>query len=198
MKWGTALASLIKSLEKTGLCGKGQARSQDFEKGRLFWKSETNVSDLDPNFHCSWIRFKRFIRNWWSRKKKRSSPKLRRIFRPKSEFQTVLPAESRQLLLNFGTQIPLGGAVSIFWAKIGLKGSKNIRFCILFSFQANFQPTPRPPFEYATGKGHKSPCLHCTILVIFCFFFKKIAIFVTFVRDFTQLNSQSNLKKKVP
>ena len=32
--------------------------------GGLFWKSETTVSDLDPNFHCSWIRFKRFIRNW--------------------------------------------------------------------------------------------------------------------------------------
>ena len=30
-----------------------QARSQDFVKGGLFWKVETTVSDLDPNFHCS-------------------------------------------------------------------------------------------------------------------------------------------------
>ena len=30
-----------------------QACSQDFVKGGLFWKVETTVSDLDPNFHCS-------------------------------------------------------------------------------------------------------------------------------------------------
>ena len=42
-------------------------------------------------------------------KKKRSAPKLKGIFWGKSEIQTALPAESRQLLLNFGTQIPLGG-----------------------------------------------------------------------------------------
>ena len=43
-----------------------QARSQDLERGGggLFWKSETSVSDLDSNFHCCRVRFKRLIRNW--------------------------------------------------------------------------------------------------------------------------------------
>ena len=72
-----------------------------WKRGGLFWKSETTASDLDPNFHCSWIRITRFIRNWdvffdqnrkfkqfFSQKtgdlqKKRSSPKLRRFFSAK-------------------------------------------------------------------------------------------------------------------
>ena len=34
---------------------------------------------------------------------------MRRISRPKSQIQTALPTESRQLLYNFGPKIPLGG-----------------------------------------------------------------------------------------
>ena len=85
--------------------------------GGLFLKSEKTANDLDPNFHCSWIRITRFIRklrrnflenseiqtlfqpnNRWSRKKirkKRSSPKLRRIFWPKSEIQTLFQPKNR-------------------------------------------------------------------------------------------------------
>ena len=67
-------------------------------------------------------------------KKKRSSPKLRLIFRPKSEILTLFQAESRHVLHNFGTQFPLGGGggcFQIFTKKIGLKSTKNVRFCIL-------------------------------------------------------------------
>ena len=66
---------------------------------------------------------------------------MRGIFREKSEIQTVLP----ELLLDFGTQIPLGEAVFIFWPKIGLKSSKNVRFCILFRPMGGFEP-PHPPW----------------------------------------------------
>ena len=99
-----------------------QARSQDLEKGGLFWKSEKCANDLDSNFHWSWISFRRFVRklrrkfseSWffdrnpkfkgffppkirWSpkKKKKRSSPKLRVIFRPKSEVQRFFPPKIR-------------------------------------------------------------------------------------------------------
>ena len=93
-----------------------QARSQNLEKGGggLLWKSEKSANDLDPNFHCSWISFTRFVRKLrrifsesseihtffppkckWSPKKKRSSPKLRLIFRPKSEIQTFFPPKLR-------------------------------------------------------------------------------------------------------
>ena len=64
-------------------------------------------------------------------KKKRSSPKLRLIFRSKSEILTYFHSESRHLLHNFGTRFSLGGAVFKFSSKIGLKSTKNVRFCIL-------------------------------------------------------------------
>ena len=86
-------------------------------------------------------------------KKIRSSPKLRRIFRPKSEIQTVLSPESRQLLHNFLTK-SLRGAVFMFGAKIGLKSTKNVPFCILFRpMEEARAPPPPPPAGYATGIG---------------------------------------------
>ena len=93
-------------------------------------------------------------------KKKRSSPKLRRIFRPKSEIQPVFQPESRHLLHNFGTQFPLGGAVFIFSPKIGLKNTKNVRFCILYRPMGGTRAPPPPPplatllaltVDYSTG-----------------------------------------------
>ena len=75
-----------------------QARSQDLEKGGLFRKSEKSENNLDPNFHCSWIRITRFVppKNKWSpKKKKSSSPKLSLIFRPRSEIQTFFPPKDK-------------------------------------------------------------------------------------------------------
>ena len=60
--------------------------------------------------------------------KKRSSPKLRRIFRPNSKIQTFFQAESRQLLQSFGTQIPLGGLFSFFQQKLASKAPKTCDF----------------------------------------------------------------------
>ena len=57
-------------------------------------------------------------------KKKRSSPKLRLIFGPKLEIQTLFHTESSHLLLNFGTQFPLGGLFSIFHQKSASKAPK--------------------------------------------------------------------------
>ena len=57
-------------------CRSKQARSQDLERGGLFWKSEKSANDLDPNFYWSWISITRFVR------------KLRRNFSKSSEIQT--------------------------------------------------------------------------------------------------------------
>ena len=92
-------------------------------------------------------------KNRWS-PKKRSSPKLRRIFRPKSEIQTVFPPKNRWTPKNktktkrslpkfrriflpkhkftaTPSQLrfpnPFGRAFFIFWAKIGLKSTKNLK-----------------------------------------------------------------------
>ena len=54
-------------------------------------------------FGQNW-KFKRFFcAKTGDLQKKRSSPKLRRIFRPKSEIRMGFQAESRHLLHNFGT-----------------------------------------------------------------------------------------------
>ena len=54
-----------------------------WKKGKLFWKSEKSANDLDPNFHCSWISFTRFVR------------KLRRNFSESSEIQTFFQPKNR-------------------------------------------------------------------------------------------------------
>ena len=94
-------------------CGRRVARIWK-RGGGLFWKSEKWANDLDSNFHWSWISFRRIVRKLrrivlesseierffppeltWSpkkkKKKKRSSPKFRVIFRPKSEIQRIFP-----------------------------------------------------------------------------------------------------------
>ena len=86
-------------------------------------------------------------------KKKRFSPKLSLIFRPKSGIPTLFHPESRHLLHHFGTQFPLGGAVFNFSPKFGLKSNKNVRFCILHKPMGRFciLYKPPPPPSYATA-----------------------------------------------
>ena len=64
-------------------------------------------------------------------KKKRSSPKFRVIFLPISQIQTFE-----------GGSFRMGGAIFHFSQKIGLKSTKNMRFCILHKPMGG---PPRPP-----------------------------------------------------
>ena len=112
-------------------------------------------------------------KNSWS-PKKRSSLKLRWIFRPKSEIETDFPpknrwfrkkkglhqnwneffGQNRKFILffrpnrgnSFTTLAPksLWAAVFVFWAKIGLKSTKNVRFCILYRPMGKLD-LPQPP-----------------------------------------------------
>ena len=141
-----------------------QARSQDLEKGGAFLKEWEKYKRPWPEFslflnqnHTVCPKIEReFLgklgnSNVFSaqkqvvskKKKKRSWPKLRLIFRPKSEIQTLFQAESRHVLYNFGTQFLWGGAVFNFSPEIGLKSSKNVRFCILHKPMGARAP-PRP------------------------------------------------------
>ena len=81
-------------------------------------------------------------------KKKRSSPKLRLIFRPKSEIQTLFHTESRHLLHDFGTQFPLGGGCFPFFTKNRPK--KQQKRAILHTSPANGGARAPPP-GYVTG-----------------------------------------------
>ena len=145
------------------------------QRGRgLFWEVKTAVNELDPNFHQSWTKLRRFLcQNQVIFKKERSSPKLKRFFQPNFgdlEKKKVLTKIQSLLLTNFGcapekknstflVQItgspsqlllpnPVGGAVFIFGAKVGLKSTKNVLFCILFRPVGGYSPPPPP--GYAT------------------------------------------------
>ena len=153
----------------------GQARCQDLEKGGLFWKIENCANDLDPNFHCSWISFTRFDRKLrrnfsesseiqtffppkirWSPKKKRSSPKLRLIFRPKSEIQTFA-----------GGCFPMGGGglFLIFHEKSASKSPKTCDFAYFTSQWGSSSP-PAPP-GYATVDGPNNAQKPLTLVELF-------------------------------
>ena len=92
------------------------------------------------------------------KKKKRSLPKLRLIFRPKSEIQTFFCTASRDLLHNFGTQFPLGGLFSIFHQKSASKAPKTSDFAY-FTSQWGRARAPRPP-GYATANKYSNNTMH--------------------------------------
>ena len=73
------------------------------------------------------------------KKKKKASPKLRLNFRPKSEIQTFE-----------GGLFSCGGAIFNFSQKLGLKSTKNVRFCILHKPLGGLEPPPAP-LGYATA-----------------------------------------------
>ena len=102
-------------------------------------------------------------------KKKRSSPKLSLIFRPKSEIQRFFPPKirwspkkkkkrkkkkrsSQKLSRIFrpkseiqtfeGGLFSYGGAIFNFSQKLGLKSTKNVQFCILHKPMGGLEPPP--------------------------------------------------------
>ena len=162
-----------------------QARSQDLKKGggyfervrkvqttltRIFIVLESVSHGLSEN----WDEISRKARKFKGffgpksgglpNQKKRSSPKLRLIFRPKSDIQTFFPPKIRwsskkkkkrsspKLRLIFrpsseiqtfeGGLFSYGGAIFNFSQKIGLKSTKNVRFCILHK---SMRGTRAPP-----------------------------------------------------
>ena len=93
----------------------------------------------------------------WSQKKKRSSPISRLIFRPISQTQSFE-----------GGLFSNGGAIFHFSQKIGLKSTKNMRFCILHKPMEGLEP------PLATLLGifmHFDPHMvtHCTTSHFSCY-----------------------------
>ena len=107
-----------------------------FKKKKVFNKIETDFSAKIGNSNVFSAQKQVIF------KKKRSSPKLRLIFRPKSEIQTLFQAESRHVLHNFGTQFPLGGLFSIFHQKSASKAPKTCDFAYFTSQWGGSSPLP--------------------------------------------------------
>ena len=82
------------------------------------------------------------------KKKERSLPTLSEL---QNQTNPLFWSKQRQVLHNFGSRIFLGGAVFIFGAKIGLKSTKNVLFCIFFRPMGG-SSSPHPPAVYATGR----------------------------------------------
>ena len=132
------------------IIGTMQVRSQDFEKGRLFWKLETTANELDPNFRQSWTRLRRQNQVI---SKKRSSQKLKQFFRLKnSDLQKKRKslhqlwmssrAKNSTILVEITTSPsqlllpnPVGGGCFHFWSKN--LPQKHEKRAILFTFQDN-------------------------------------------------------------
>ena len=62
-------------------------------------------------------------------KQKRSSPTLGELW---NQNTPLFWSKQRQLLYNFGSQIPLGGSCFQFWSKNRPQKHKKVLFCILF------------------------------------------------------------------
>ena len=124
-------------------------------------------------------------------KKNRSSPTLSELLNQKPP---LFWSKQRQVLHNFGSQILWGGAVFIFGAKIGLKSTRNVLFCILFRPIGELEPPcPTPWLRY------RSIVDNCYILTysiyIFCLFvnseqthYFKIGKFCFFMMSRPKLN----------
>ena len=137
-----------------------QARSQDLEKGRLFWKSKKSANDLDPNFHCSWISFTRFVRKL--RRNFSESSEIQRFFPPKIRWspkkKTVFTKIETDFSAKFGNSNVWGGAVflwgglfSIFHKKSSSKATKT---CDFAHFTSQWGGSSPPWLRY---------CLHNTL-----------------------------------
>ena len=114
------------------------AQNEMISKKKVFAKIQSDFSAEIQNSNVfsaqNWVISKK-------KKKKRSSPKFRAIFLPLSQVQTYEGG-----LFSYG-----GGAIFHFPQKIGLKSTKNMRFCILHKPMGGSSP-PAPPPGYATGQ----------------------------------------------
>ena len=110
------------------------------KKKKVFTKIETDFSAKIGNSNVFSAQYQVVS------KKKRSLPKLRLIFRPKSEIHTLFQAASRHVHHNFGTYFFMGGGCFQFFTKN--RPQKHLKRAILHTSQANggrgLEP-PRPP-----------------------------------------------------
>ena len=120
--------------------------SQDLAKGGgLFWKLERTVNELDPNFHQSWIRLRRFFCQSQVISKKKIFTKIQTVFpakirrSPKKKLGDLQKTKQKY----FCSPIPFWGTVSIFGAQIGLKTLKTYYFAYC-SGQWGCSPPPAP------------------------------------------------------
>ena len=109
---------------------------QKKEEKKIFTKIETDFPAKIGNSNVFSAQ-KQVVSKKKKKKEKRSSPKLRLIFRPKSEILTHFQAESRHVLHNFGTQFLLGGGGAVLSFSPKNRPQKHQKRAILHTSLAN-------------------------------------------------------------
>ena len=91
--------------------------------------------------------FQRFFSPKSGGLQKKKKKEKKKVF---TEIETNFFGQFRKSKSLRGGCFPMGGAIFNFSQKIGLKSTKNVRFCILHKPMGGLNPPPRPP-GYATA-----------------------------------------------
>ena len=150
-----------------------QAGSQAFVKGGggLFWKVKTTVSDLDPNFPLLLNQIEAvFCPKPGDLQKKKVFTEIETNF--SAEITNSNSFSGRIAATTSLLRLPnlFGGAVFIFWAKIGLKSTINVRFCMHFWPMGVLEPSPPPPPPF---RLRYCACMLCLVRVNLFFILRK-------------------------
>ena len=108
--------------------------------GQFLLKIETEISAKIGNSNA-FLAQKQVISK--KKKKKRSSPKLRLVetgFSAKTGYSNAFSGQFTTTTSHLRHPISFGGAVFIFSPKIGLKSTKNVRFCVLYRPMGKARP----------------------------------------------------------
>ena len=106
-------------------------KSDGLQKKKVFAEIESDFSAEIRNSEVFSAQYQVVSKK--KKKKKRASPKLRLIFRTNSQIHTFV-----------GGCFPMGGTTFNFSQKIGLKSTKNVRFCILHKPMGEARAPPAP------------------------------------------------------
>ena len=119
-------------------------KSGDLQKKNVFAKIQSDFSAEIQNSNVFSARNQVISKK--KKKKKRCSPKFKAIFLSKF----------RKFKRFRGGSFRMGGAIFNFSQKIGLKSTKNMRFCILHKPMGGLEPPPAPPLATLLDTCHSN------------------------------------------
>ena len=120
----------------------GDLQKKKKKKKKVFAKIQSDFSAEIQNSNVFSAQNQVISKKKTKKTKKRSSPKFKAIFLPKF----------RNFKRFRGGSFRMGGAIFNFSQKIGLKSTKNMRFCILHKPMGGARAPPPPP-GYATAQN---------------------------------------------
>ena len=118
-------------------CTGNQARSQDLEKGEAFLEKSKKSANAQKQ-----VVFLPPKNKWSPKKKKKVFTEIETDFSAKIGNSNTFSFRITTSTSQLRHPISFGGAVFNFSPKIGLKSTKNVRFCILHKPMGGSSPPP--------------------------------------------------------